>query len=308
VADVLLVCPEPLGKKTPAGVGIRFLEFARTLEQAGLSTTMLSPDGFPSGTTAGEVLTPESIARNSRTHSVGILQGHVVNDFYAHAAEIPTVIDLYDPYLVENLHYSITHGRGVFEHDLLTLRKSIQRGDFFLAASEYQRLYYAGMMTLERRINPEIFADDGSLKSLLTTVPFGVPPPRPTPTRTASTDILFGGIYDWYDPFLALEAVKLVRRELAEVTLTFNVHPNEATTPQQVTTALRERVSAERLDSLVRFETWVPYETRSAFYDRFEISLLTFQPSLETDLAMRTRLFDFLWGGLPVITSPAQGW
>ncbi len=307
VADVLLVCPEPLGRKTPAGVGIRFLEFARTLDAAGLSTTLLSPDGFPPGNTAGEVLNAESIARNSRTHAVAILQGHVVNDFYAHAIEIPTVIDLYDPYLVENLHYSATHGRGVFEHDLATLRKSIQRGDFFLTASEFQRLYYAGMMTAEQRINPDIFAHDCTLKSLLSVVPFGVPPPRQISDRTPSTDILFGGIYDWYDPFLALEAVKLVRREIPGVTITFNVHPNETTTPQQVTDALRKKASVEGLDSLVRFEPWVPYESRASFYDRFALSLLTFQPSLETDLAMRTRLFDFLWGGLPVITSSAQG-
>ena len=36
-------------------------------------------------------------------------------------------------------------------------------------------------------------------------------------------------------------------------------------------------------------------------------SLLTFGQSIETDLSMRTRVFDYLWAGLPVITSSAPG-
>ena len=59
--------------------------------------------------------------------------------------------------------------------------------------------------------------------------------------------------------------------------------------------------------TFVRFEPWVAYEKRAEYFDRFALSLLTFRQSIETDLSMRTRVFDYLWGGLPVLTSWAPG-
>jgi glycosyltransferase involved in cell wall biosynthesis len=57
----------------------------------------------------------------------------------------------------------------------------------------------------------------------------------------------------------------------------------------------------------VRFEPWVPYADRGAFFSRFGAALMTFSQSIETDLAMRTRVYDYIWGGLPIVTSPAPG-
>ena len=37
------------------------------------------------------------------------------------------------------------------------------------------------------------------------------------------------------------------------------------------------------------------------------MALLTFPRSLETDLSMRTRIYDYLWCGLPIVTSSAPG-
>jgi glycosyltransferase involved in cell wall biosynthesis len=57
----------------------------------------------------------------------------------------------------------------------------------------------------------------------------------------------------------------------------------------------------------VKFEPWVAYDKRAEFFDRFALALLTFPRSLETDLSMRTRIYDYLWCGLPVVTSSAPG-
>src|SRR6185436_19692209 len=57
----------------------------------------------------------------------------------------------------------------------------------------------------------------------------------------------------------------------------------------------------------VRFEPWVAYEQRAEFFERFAIALLTFPRSLETDLSMRTRIYDYLWSGLPIVSSSAPG-
>ena len=70
-------------------------------------------------------------------------------------------------------------------------------------------MFYLGALLAAGRLNPAAFEHDPDLHSLIAVAPFGVPPPR-TFSRKENLDILFGGIYDWYDPILAIEAVRLV--------------------------------------------------------------------------------------------------
>ena len=296
MSRVLLICPEPLGHRQPAGIGIRFLEIANALRADGHTVTLLSRDD----------ITPEALARTSAEADVAVVQGHVANDFFAHGKAIPTVIDLYDPFIIENLHYHATRGAEVFLHDHSTLIRSLLQGDFFLCASEAQRLFYAGMLLAVGRLNPVTFERDPRLEGLIGIAPFGVQPPRPR-VEKRSSDVLFGGIYDWYDPILAIEAVARARNRVPAITLTFVTHPNADITPQGKTREAMEHVRKQRLDALVRFEPWTEYEERGAFLERFGAALLTFPQSLETDLSMRTRVYDYLWAALPIVTSSAPG-
>lgn len=294
----LLVCPEPLGHGQPAGIGIRFLEIERALRADGHSVTLLSPDGGG--------LEPEEILRQSEAHDVAVVQGHAANDFFAHARPMPVVVDLYDPFIIENLHYYASRGSEVFTHDHATLVRSLLRGDFFLCASNAQRLFYAGMLLALGRVNPQMFESDPALESLLAIAPFGVPPPRER-KPAGEPRVLFGGIYDWYDPILAIDAVAAARDSLPRISLTFTRHPNPSLTPQGKTTEAMQHVKRRGFDSFVHFEPWFAYESRGEFFDRFAVALLTFPQSLETELSMRTRVYDYLWGGLPIVTSSAPG-
>jgi len=291
---VMLVCPEPLGHGQPAGVGIRFLEIARVLREDGHDVTTLAPDVVG--------ITPESLLDASQNNDVAVVQGHVANAFFQHAAAIPTVIDLYDPFIIENLHYYAERGAEVFQHDHFTLMNSLVRGDFFLCASEAQRMFYLGALLAAGRLNPELFERDPELSSLIAIAPFGVPPRQPPTANRQPLDILFGGIYDWYDPITAIDAVALV----PNATLTFTHHPNPELTPQGKLAEAMEHVRKNGYE-FVRFESWAPYEQRAQFFARFSLALITFPRSLETDLSMRTRIYDYLWCGLPIVTSSAPG-
>ncbi len=304
---ILLICPEPLGHGRPAGVGIRFIELSRVLSLEGFELAVLSPDGASVGEARGRALSPEALAEESREADVAIVQGHVANDFFAHAARIPTVIDMYDPYLIENLSYAATD-EGIWAHDWNTTLNSLRRGDFFLCASSRQRAYYLGWLAATGRINPRTFEDDPTLDSLLAVVPFGVPAPRAIPEKSLdSPAILFGGIYDWYDPILAIEAAALAAQELPGLTLSFVSHPNAAVTPQSKFGQAKAFADRMRLHDTVRFREWFSYESRAEVYDRHVAAMLTFPRSLETELSFRTRVLDYLWGGLPVLSSPAAG-
>ncbi len=316
----LLVCPEPLGHRQPAGIGIRFIEMARVLLADGHEVTLLSRDA---GSVAGcrvDAITPENLERYSREAGVAIVQGHAANELFAHAVTIPTVVDLYDPFIVENLHYYPLRGAEVFAHDHATLIQSLLRGDLFLCASEAQRLFYLGALLATGRVNPIAFESDPNLDALLRIAPFGVGPPgsagvspalsrksEPTAGETpALPGVLFGAIYDWYDPILAIEAVAIARGSLPDITLTFTTHPNPSLTPQGKLAEAMKVVKQKRYD-FVHFEPWVAYEERAAFFARFGAALMTFPRSIETDLSMRTRVYDYIWGGLPIVTSSAPG-
>jgi len=281
----MLVCPEPLGKSQPAGIGIRFLEMRNVLTAEGHDVTLLSAP-----------VTPDQLRDVSANADVAVVQGHIANDFFAHARAIPTVVDLYDPFIVENLHYD---DERIFAHDHATFLTSLLHGDLFLCASEAQRLFYVGAMLSVGRVNPVTFDD---LNGLIRVAPFGVAPPRPArPAAPARRGVLFGGIYDWYDAVLAIESVKL-----AGLTLTFTRHPNPDITPQGELARAMQYVKDNGID-FVEFVPWVPYDDRGAFYDRFAAALMTFPQSLETDLSMRTRVYDYLWAGLPIVSSSAPG-
>lgn len=306
MSRILLVCPEPLGHGQPAGIGIRFVEIAKVLLADGHSVVVLSPDA---GTVEGcqsEATTPYSLASRTVGADAVIVQGHVANDLFAHGKPIPTVVDLYDPFIIENLHYHADRGPEVFNHDHATLINSLMRGDVFLCASRTQRMFYLGLLLAAGRLNPIAFESDPDLDSLLRIVPFGVQTAREIPLRDDHA-ILFGGIYDWYDPILAIEAVATARRMIPDLTLTFTRHPNPEITPQGKTAEAIKHVRSRGYGEFVKFEPWAEYDRRGDFFDRFSLALLTFPQSIETDLSMRTRIYDYLWGGLPIVTSPAPG-
>ena len=295
MSRVLLVCPEPLGHGHPAGVGIRFLEIEKVLRADGHAVTLLSAP-----IAAGDIL------RHSAEADVAVVQGHIANDFFAHARPIPTVVDLYDPFIIENLNYHASRGAEVFTHDHATVVNALLRGDFFLCASEAQRLFWLGMLLAVGRLNPPAFESDPNLEGLIRVAPFGVPPARER-APAGEPRVLFGGVYDWYDPVLAIDAIAIARESLPQVSLTFTKHPNPDLTPQGKLAEALQHVKRKGFDAFVKFEPWFGYENRAEFFDRFALALMTFPQTLETDLSMRTRVYDYLWGGLPIVTSSAPG-
>ena len=304
----LLVCPEPIGHGLPAGVGIRFLEMAKVLLADGHEVTMLSRDA---GAVAGcrvDSITPETLQRYTAEADVAVVQGHAGNDLFAHGRAIPTVVDLYDPFIIENLTYYETRGAEVFTHDHATLMRLMLGGDLFLCGSNAQRLFYLGALLAFGRVNPIAFANDPHLNALIRIAPFGVPPASAgiPPASGSGRDVLFGGIYDWYDPIQAIDAIAIARATLPDLTLTFTRHPNPSLTPQGKLADAIAYAKRNHYD-FIRFQPWVAYEERAAFYGRFGASLLTFPQSIETDLSMRIRVYDYLWGGLPIVTSSAPG-
>jgi hypothetical protein len=298
-----------------AGIGIRYLELARRLPREGIETVLVSP-AAPEETAALEGLGSAEIRPFERGRLAALLadchgavaQGQLANDLVLEAPALPVAIDLYDPWLIENFAYRETLGLDPYRNDHATWVLQMSRGDFFLCSSEEQRNFYLGFLAALGRVNPERIAGDPDLATLIAPVPFGVPeelpPHRPVlPARAAGEKrLLFGGLYDWYDPWTLLDALALL--EIPGWTLLLIRNPNPESTPQRLLAEVEARCRALGWwESRVRVLDWVPSDRRYDLLRDVDLLVAPHRPSLETRLSLRTRFLDALAAGCPVITS-----
>ena len=219
---IALVSSEPLRERV-AGIGLRYLELARRLPGYGIDVVAVSPAD------PGETPLPEGTVRRFAAGRLSelladcdgaVAQGQLANDLLLECPELPVAIDLYDPWLVENLHYAPELGLDPYRNDHATWVLQLSRGDFFLCSSEEQRLFYSGFLAALGRVNPRRLAADPDLAGLIAPVPFGVPeelPPHrpflePAGPEPGARRLLFGALYDWYDPWTLLDALELLER------------------------------------------------------------------------------------------------
>lgn len=311
-----------------AGVGIRFWEMARHLGRRH-EVRLGFPNDLADLVHAGEPAPlPEAqlvrygrdnLAELQRWSEVVVLHAHVSNlcfDTVDPRAPRPLVVDLYDPFPIENLNYFPTLGDGTYRHDRATLERQLRQGDLFLCSSPEQRLFYLGMLYALGRLNPETYFADFTLANLVREVPFGIAmPPLASPAPTLLRGVLpgigpddpilfFGGIYDWYDPMLLLAILPALMARFPTLRVVFSANPNAESTPQGV---YAEVLGVARetgwLDRHVFFVPWVAAGERFALYREATAAVVLHRPRFEAEISMRTRVLDFLGAGLPVVAT-----
>lgn len=296
-----------------AGMGIRALELARALSNEFDVQLLVPNDAAEAGRVAEGIavstVASGGLAAAAKGADAAVVSGHAANWWFHQVPDVPVAVDLYDPFFVENLHYASALGTEPAVHDHATLDLALRRGDFFLCASPEQRLFYAGALYVAGRVGPATFPGDPTLSRTLAIVPFGVPAEPASGHREAGRKamgldgngpvVLFGGIYDWYDPDLVLEAWAGVARRFPEARLVFFENPNPESTPQRVYAQARRR--ARQIDphgKTIVFSPWLPYAARPDLYAAVDVLVTICSPGLETEIAFRTRLLDAAWGGV----------
>jgi glycosyltransferase involved in cell wall biosynthesis len=234
------------------------------------------------------------------------------------------VLDMYDPLHFEQLAQlsdDPAAARRTASVDLTTrvLNEQLMRGDFFLCASDQQRHLWLGQLAAVGRINPANYARDASLHSLIAVCPFGIPtePPRRTGVgiRGAFEGIgpddkvvlWAGGVYNWFDPLTLVNAVDRVRADHDNVRLFFlgMKHPNPDVPAMAMALRTRQRSDSLGLTGTHVFfnEGWVPYDERANFLLDADAGVSTHLLHVETAFAFRTRILDYLWAGLPIVST-----
>lgn len=234
----------------------------------------------------------------------------------------PLVLDIYNPFLLENLQRDIKSDElsrwATFESDLGALQQQLLAGDFFVCASERQRDFWLGMLSAVGRINPHTHQHDPTLRQLIDVVPFGLPDTPPEhhhpvlkgvyPGIAADDQVILwaGGIWNWLDPLSIIRAMPLILQERPNARLFFMgiKRPNPSTPNlKAVEAAIALSKELGLLDQSVFFNDWVAYHERQNFLLEADVGVSLHLDHIETHFSFRTRLLDHLWAGLPTVAT-----
>jgi glycosyltransferase involved in cell wall biosynthesis len=318
--DVLVISHEVVGERM-AGPGIRYYHMAHALASE-FSVTLAVPEGsnvHSDGAVTvlpydeGHVQALEARARASRVVVVPAVW--VAKLPFLKSLPVPLAIDGYDPVIVEML----AMGAGGIDAMQERLKEAYVVGDFFICSSERQRDWWLGLLEANGRLNAENFRADPSLRNLIDVVPFGLPDETPVHSRQvvkgvwpgigkADRVIVWGGgLWTWLDPLTGIKAIAKVWEQRPDVRLIFpgTRHPNPAMAQAPTLTAAARELAAALglLDKAVFFGDWVPYADWPSVLLESDVGLVLHYDTVETRLSFRSRLFDYIWAGLPIVTS-----
>lgn len=316
---ILIISHDVVGKRM-AGPGVRYHHLSRVLSE-NLDVVLAIPEPSP----PFDVQDYEIVRYQDRHRSVlsaAIENAEVVlvpaiwvDQIIDLLSSVRVVIDGYDPFVAETLAL----GRDNINDTLSTLTQAILLGDFFICASERQRDWWLGLLEANGRVNPYTFEEDPSLRTLIDVVPFGLPEEPPEASRQVVKGewpgidpddkvILWGGgLWPWLDPLTAICAMARIWEQRQDVRLIFpgTKHPNPWMEGIPTHTEAARELAKETglLNQAVFFGEWVPYEKWPDVLLESDVALTLHYETLETRLAFRSRVLDYIWAGLPTVAT-----
>lgn len=319
--NILIISPSPIKKKM-SGPGIRYWEIAKNLSNAQRRVTLLVPnsDYMQNDAFIVNKLTSINLWNSLLKCDVVLLQGLSMWKYpYIKYFNKAVAIDLYDPFNLENLesfeNYSFLNNLK-YRTTMAVIEEQIQRGDYFYCASEKQKDYWLGMISV-KRLTPKLYASiNNDINKLIGTVPFGIPNDRPRklqhrvikgicPIINESDKVVLwgGGIWDWLDPESLIRAMALVKQNRNDIKCFFmGVKPPSGEIPRKLS-KLVELTKDLNLEDTVYFNDWIDYDQRSDYLLEADIGVSLHENHLETRFSYRTRLLDYVWCELPILAS-----
>jgi glycosyltransferase involved in cell wall biosynthesis len=326
----LLIVSHDVVAARMAGPGIRSYHLARVLAQH-VEVTLAVPNppdrelptpGFRvQRYTQGQWA---SLAPLVQQADICLVASDILNEFpQLGESDAHIVIDGYDPLLAEwlalNVHHAPRNQEELWRRRMAELNRQYLRGDFYLCASERQRDWWLGLLEASGRINPLTYAADPSLRNLVDLAPYGLdnrPPQRGRPVIKGvweginADDIVVlwgGGLWPWLDPFTAIRAIGEIRRQRPDIKLVFPgaIHPNPAMARMQTHVEAAKALAQELglLNQAIFFGDWIPYTAWDDVLLESNLAVTLHYDTLETRLAFRSRLFEYIRGNLPIVAT-----
>lgn len=226
------------------------------------------------------------------------------------------VLDCYVPIYVEvsaRESSDIATEYSNYSHDILHYNKALKRGDYFLCANIPQKHMYMGVLGALGVLNPYSYK-----KERLLIVPFGVEssldikhPHNPyleLGIKKGDFVLLwFGGLYPWFNIKPLLNTIKKLAATEKNFKFVivggknpFNSHPDFV---KQYNTTHEFMEKNKLLDASVYFVDWVDFSDRINWYQNADVVISLNNVGEENIYSWRTRVMDYVWGEVPMITN-----
>jgi glycosyltransferase involved in cell wall biosynthesis len=330
----LLISHDVMGERM-AGPGIRYYQLSRVLSRFTDLTLAILPQNEQAVATMQAKLPDVSVVAYRRGDwpslekvmgraDIVILSPYTMCEIQQFGRlDCALVLDGYDPLLIEwlttlppnNFEEQTVH----WSERMVALFFQYLRTDFFICASERQRYWWLGQLEVAGRINPHTFQQDPSLRSLIDVVSYGLPEEAPQHRRQVvkgvwpgigPDDVVLlwgGGLWPWLDPLTAVQAIAQLHTTYPQLKLIFpgTIHPNPEVQKMPVRNGEIFTWVEEQglLNKAVFFGDWVPYTDWPDVLLESDIALSLHHETVETQLAYRSRVLEYIWAGLPVITT-----
>ena len=332
MARVLVVCAEPIGPQV-AGPAIRALELARVLASSH-EVRIAAP--APSETGDPQIALIEAGFADYDELSAAV----AASDFVVAQSLPPRLLsklpslgtrliaDLYNPTVFEVLEAGRDKPTAARRRQQRTVTLAsiaqLAAASFVICASEQQRDLWLGVMAAEGLVQIEDYSRDPTLRSVIDVVPFGLPTEPPVapasppirsmfPSIAADDRIVLwgGGVWNWLDPETAIDAIGLVEAQRSGGPRTHLVLMGMGRPASEELDAMR--AGQRMLGHLTRsgFEGevvhvnrgWVDYDERGGWLLEANLGVSTHHDHLESRLAFRTRMLDYIWASLPIVAT-----
>jgi glycosyltransferase involved in cell wall biosynthesis len=332
MARVLVVCAEPIGPQV-AGPAIRALELARVLASSH-EVTIAAP--APSETGDPRITLIEAGFADYDELSAAV----AASDFVVAQSLPPRLLsklpslgtrliaDLYNPTVFEVLEAGRDKPTAARRRQQRTVTLAsiaqLAAASFVICASEQQRDLWLGVMAAEGLVQIEDYSRDPTLRSVIDVVPFGLPsqpPVAPTsppirsifPSIAADDRIVLwgGGVWNWLDPETAIDAIGLIEQRRSGGPRTHLVMMGMGRPASEELDAMRagQRMLGHLTRSGLEGEVvhvnrgWVDYDARGGWLLEADLGVSTHHDHLESRLAFRTRMLDYIWASLPIVAT-----
>jgi len=205
--------------------------------------------------------------------------------------DIPTVIDLHGPTLLEGFFFN-----GYLSNNNIRSKiRNLSLGDFYIFVNRRQREYFSGWLLMSG-ILPD--------RKHLGTIPVSLSPNMPeidvqARSQKKLTFVYGGGFYPWQDPTVGVGTMAkiLERTQKGELWMFTESHK----VSQSETNKFNSFVSGLEQNPAVKFKGIIPRDDLLKEYGRANVAMDLMSWNLERELAFTTRTVEYLWTGLPVI-------
>jgi glycosyltransferase involved in cell wall biosynthesis len=294
MARVLLTCDQPLGDGRIAGLQVRVLEMSAALRRAGHAVVVAAPAEVAGVGPVDVWITPPRLVAaladrvRARARAVDGYESPFGSFLAQAVALLPRIGD---------------RAARDYRAAAVAMLAAIASADRVLCANESQRVSYLTILSMLGRLGPH--APDPGVVLCVSSGASPDPPARPRDDAPHAPVVLWcGGCYPWFDVETYLAALPAIAAAHPDARFRFaGIDGVGAPDALPLARRIREAVATPALAGRAELVPWTPYAERGALYAAADVGVCTYGDHLETRLAMRTRVIDMVWGGLPLVVS-----